>query len=98
MLHLTQSAVSQHVRKLETAIGEPVVRRYGRGVVFTDQGARLLVHARRILAAHDAAVDDLVAGQERTLVLGVTEHGADLILGHRSAAVGCRPRLQAESD
>ncbi|WP_131804836.1 LysR family transcriptional regulator, partial [Mycobacteroides abscessus] len=87
VLHLTQSAVSQHVRKLETAIGEPVVRRYGRGVVFTDRGARLLVHARRILAAHDAAVDDLVAGQERTLVLGVTEHGADLILPSITSAL-----------
>lgn len=87
VLHLTQSAVSQHVRKLETAIGEPVVRRYGRGVVFTDRGARLLVHARRILAAHDAAVDDLVAGQERALVLGVTEHGADLILPSITSAL-----------
>ncbi len=80
VLHLTQSAVSQHVRKLETAIGEPVVRRAGRGVVFTDRGTQLLVHARRILAAHDAAVDDLIAGQARTVILGVTEHGADLIL------------------
>ncbi|ALR12413.1 LysR family transcriptional regulator [Mycobacteroides saopaulense] len=80
VLHLTQSAVSQHVRKLEAAVGEPVVRRSGRGVVFTDKGTQLLTHARRILGAHDAALDDLVAGQERTLVLGVTEHGADLIL------------------
>lgn len=80
VLHLTQSAVSQHVRKLETTVGEPVVRRSGRGVVFTDKGTQLLTHARRILAAHDAAVDDLVTGRERTLVLGVTEHGADLIL------------------
>ena len=80
VLHLTQSAVSQHVRKLEAAVGEPVVRRSGRGVVFTDKGVQLLAHARRILAAHDSAVDDLIAGQERTLILGVTEHGADLIL------------------
>lgn len=80
VLHLTQSAVSQHVRKLETTVGEPVVRRSGRGVVFTDKGTQLLTHARRILAAHDAAVDDLVTGRERALVLGVTEHGADLIL------------------
>lgn len=80
VLHLTQSAVSQHVRKLEAAIGEPVVRRSGRGVVFTDKGAQLLAHGRRILAAHDIAVDDLVTGRERPLVLGVTEHGADLIL------------------
>ncbi|NGX08644.1 LysR family transcriptional regulator [Mycobacteroides franklinii] len=88
VLHLTQSAVSQHVRKLEAAIGEPVVRRSGRGVVFTDKGAQLLAHGRRILAAHDIAVDDLVTGRERPLVLGVTEHGADLILPSITTALG----------
>lgn len=87
VLHLTQSAVSQHVRRLETAIGGPVVQRSGRGVVFTDAGSRLLSHARVILAAHDAAVDDLIIDQGRTLVLGVTEHGADLILPSITSAL-----------
>lgn len=34
-LHLTQSAVSQHVRKLEKALGRPLVERDGRCSRFT---------------------------------------------------------------
>lgn len=61
VLHVTQSAVSQHVRRIEAVVGGPVVKRSGRGVVFTELGHRVLGHARTILAAHDAALDDLGA-------------------------------------
>jgi DNA-binding transcriptional LysR family regulator len=79
-LHVTQSAVSQHLRKIEGVVGGPVVERAGRGVVFTDLGQRVLRHARTILAAHDHALDDLGATDSRVLVVGVTEHGADVML------------------
>src|SRR3954454_6051501 len=52
-LHLTQGAVSQHVRRLESALGRPLVERDGRGSRFTTDGETLLAQARRILAAHD---------------------------------------------
>jgi DNA-binding transcriptional LysR family regulator len=79
-LHLTQSAVSQHLRKVEAVVGGPVVQRSGRGVVFTELGQRVLRHARTILAAHDGALDDLGATDRRVLVIGATEHGADVLL------------------
>jgi DNA-binding transcriptional LysR family regulator len=79
-LHLTQSAVSQHLRKVEGVVGGPVVERSGRGMVFTELGQRVLRHARTILAAHDAALDDLGATDSRLLVVGATEHGADVML------------------
>lgn len=79
-LHLSQSAVSQHLRKLETVVGAPVVRRSGRGVIFTEVGHRLLRHARTILEAHDTALDDLGATEQRLLTIGATEHGADVML------------------
>jgi DNA-binding transcriptional LysR family regulator len=79
-LHITQSAVSQHLRKVEGVVGGPVVERSGRGVVFTELGQRVLRHARTILAAHDTALDDLGATDGRLLVIGATEHGADVIL------------------
>ncbi|HZA10165.1 LysR family transcriptional regulator [Mycobacterium sp.] len=79
-LHLTQSAVSQHLRKIEGVVGGPVVERSGRGVVFTELGQRVLRHARTILAAHDTALDDLGATDSRVLVIGATEHGADVML------------------
>lgn len=90
VLHLTQSAVSQHVRRVEAVVGGPVVERSGRGVAFTELGYRVLAHARTILAAHDAALADLGAADERVLLIGATEHGADVMLPRLTAALGER--------
>jgi DNA-binding transcriptional LysR family regulator len=90
VLHLTQSAVSQHVRRVEAVVGGPVVERSGRGVAFTELGHRVLGHARTILAAHDAALDELGTADERVVVIGATEHGADVILPGLTAALGER--------
>ncbi|BAX90535.1 LysR family transcriptional regulator [Mycobacterium shigaense] len=79
-LHLSQSAVSQHLRKVESVVGQPVVERAGRGVLFTEVGQKVLRHARAILAAHDAALHDLGATEPRLLTIGATEHGADVML------------------
>jgi DNA-binding transcriptional LysR family regulator len=89
-LHITQSAVSQHVRRVEAVVGGPVVERSGRGVAFTELGHRVLTHARSILAAHDAALADLGAAEERVLLIGATEHGADVMLPGLTAALGRR--------
>ena len=90
-LHLTQSAVSQHLRKVEAVVGGPVVERSGRGMVFTELGQRVLRHARSILYAHDNALDDLGATDSRLVVIGVTEHGADVMLP--GLTTGLRDRL-----
>jgi DNA-binding transcriptional LysR family regulator len=79
-LHLSQSAVSQHLKKLEAVVGQPVVERSGRGIVFTDVGQKVLRHARTILAAHDTALNDLGATEQTLLTVGATEHGADVML------------------
>jgi DNA-binding transcriptional LysR family regulator len=90
-LHLSQSAVSQHLRKVESVVGQPVVERSGRGIVFTDIGQKVLRHARTILAAHDAALDDLGATEHTLLTIGATEHGADVMLPALTSAL--RERL-----
>ncbi|OBH29013.1 LysR family transcriptional regulator [Mycobacterium sp. E342] len=79
-LHLSQSAVSQHLRRVEAVVGEPLIQRSGRGIVFTEMGLKALRHARTILAAHDTALDDLGATEPRLLTIGATEHGADVML------------------
>jgi DNA-binding transcriptional LysR family regulator len=80
-LTLSQSAVSQHVRRLEKTVGRPLVRREGRTSRFTPEGEALIGEARRILAAHDAALTRLGVGDPReSLVLGSTEHAADELL------------------
>ncbi len=86
-LHLSQSAVSQHLRKIEAVVGQPVVERSGRGVVFTEVGHKVLRHGRTILAAHDAALDDLGATEHALLTIGATEHGADVMLAGLTSAL-----------
>jgi DNA-binding transcriptional LysR family regulator len=80
-LALSQSAVSQHVRRLEKAVGRPLVQRDGRNSRFTPEGEALVGEARRILAAHDEALRRLSVGDSReSIVLGSTEHAADELL------------------
>lgn len=90
VLHVTQSAVSQHVRRIEGVVGGPIVERSGRGVAFTELGYRVLMHGRRILAAHDDALAELGAAGEKALLLGATEHGADVMLPGLTETLGER--------
>jgi len=62
VLHLTTSAVSQQVAKLEREIGQPLMDRRGRGVVLTEFALRMVDHAAEILAVVERAEADL---QER---------------------------------
>ncbi len=41
-LHVTQTAVSQHIRKLEDRLGKPLFRRLPRGLALTDEAQALL--------------------------------------------------------
>lgn len=41
-LHVTQTAVSQHIRKLEARLGKPLFRRLPRGLALTDEAQALL--------------------------------------------------------
>lgn len=50
VLHLAQPVVSQHVKRLERDLGAQVLDRSTRRVQLTAAGARLLPHARTILA------------------------------------------------
>jgi DNA-binding transcriptional LysR family regulator len=61
VLHVTTSAVSQQVAKLERETGQKLLERNGRGVRLTDAAALLAAHAERILAMVEAAESDLEA-------------------------------------
>ena len=58
-LHLTQSTVSQQIRRLEDAVACQLLDRDQRRVVATAEGERLLAYARRILALHDKNPQEL---------------------------------------
>ena len=58
-LHLTASAVSHHVRKLEARLGVVLFQRHARGVTLTAEGRRLADAAGSALADVDDALRDL---------------------------------------
>ncbi|MFI9246262.1 LysR family transcriptional regulator [Streptomyces sp. NPDC053086] len=60
-LHVTTSAVSQQLGKLEREIGQQLLAKNGRGVRLTDAGRLLSEHAARILSQVELAESDLEA-------------------------------------
>ncbi|MEU4286126.1 LysR family transcriptional regulator [Nocardiopsis dassonvillei] len=103
-LHVTNSAVSQQLTKLEREVGQPLVERNGRGVRLTDAAELLVEHTARILsmvqraeAALEAHRDD-VTGHLRlsatpTAVRGLLPHALSSL---REAHPGLRVELHEE--
>ena len=60
-LHVTTSAVSQQMAKLEREVGQQMLAKNGRGVRLTDAGRLLAEHASRILSQVELAQSDLEA-------------------------------------
>ncbi|MFF5434219.1 LysR family transcriptional regulator [Streptomyces griseofuscus] len=60
-LHVTTSAVSQQLGKLEREINQQLLAKNGRGVRLTDAGRLLAEHAARILSQVELAESDLEA-------------------------------------
>ncbi len=60
-LHITTSAVSQQMAKLEREVGQRLLAKHGRGVRLTDAGRLLAEHAARILSQVELAQADLEA-------------------------------------
>ncbi|MEV0288914.1 LysR substrate-binding domain-containing protein [Kribbella sp. NPDC050820] len=73
-LGVAQSTVSQHVRKLEQAVGRPLFLRDTRSVTLTAVGEAMAGFARSILAAHEEAVGYFTgSGLSGRLRFGVTD-------------------------
>ncbi|SIS45050.1 LysR family transcriptional regulator [Neptunomonas antarctica] len=72
--HLTQSTVSQQIRKLESQIGCDLLLRKGRYATPTLEGERVLNYARRILLLMGEAISQtLLSAEQREIRLGVPE-------------------------
>ncbi|MWB99635.1 LysR family transcriptional regulator, partial [Agromyces seonyuensis] len=57
-LGYTPSAVSQQVKRLERDLGTPLLERHGRGVLLTERGRTVAVHARGVLDGLDRLRSD----------------------------------------
>lgn len=85
VLHLTQAAVSQQIKRLEETLGAPLFTRDRRGLRLTDVGERLFGRAKRMLALNDEIwaemTTETVSGEVR---LGVPH---DLVSTHLPPAL-----------
>ncbi|KIC47589.1 LysR family transcriptional regulator [Ruegeria sp. ANG-S4] len=71
-LHLTQSAVSMQLKRLEELLGLDLLDRSGRTIALTASGEQLLAYARRMIALNDEVISKLTdQAFEGEVVLGV---------------------------
>ncbi len=71
-LHLTQSAVSMQLKRLEEFLGLELLDRSGRTIALTASGEQLLAYARRMIALNDEVIARLTdQAFEGEVVLGV---------------------------
>ncbi|MFG2097344.1 LysR substrate-binding domain-containing protein [Streptomyces sp. NPDC048612] len=81
-LFLSPAAVTLHVQQLEREFGTRLLDRGNRPVVPTAAGRRLASHARALLAAANAAVEDVTGAAlappaaDRVLRVGIMGHGS----------------------
>jgi DNA-binding transcriptional LysR family regulator len=80
-LHVTTSAVSQQLARLEREIGQPLLERQGRGIRLTEAGSVLADHAGGLLAQVERVEADLagrrgaVAGRLRVAAFATAARG-----------------------
>ena len=87
-LHVTTSAVSQQLAKLEREVGHALLEKQGRGVRLTDAGRLLVKHTERVLSTLEQAEADLDAVRD-TVTGGLT------IGSFATGARGLAPRVLA---
>lgn len=79
-MHLTQSAVSMQIKRLEETLDLKLLERDGRGVAPTSAGEQLAGYARQILAINDEALERLTAPRfEGEVTLGMP---CDMVYPH----------------
>lgn len=82
-LGLSQPAVSQRIKRVETRLAVPLIERSGRGIRLTPAGQILAAHGRTVVAEIDAAlaaIDDLRGERAGTLrLVGFPSASATLV-------------------
>ena len=96
-VHLSQSTVSQQVRRLEEMVGKALLVRSSHQVQITEEGEKLLGYARRIITlngeAHDVLSDQW---REGVLRLGVPEDFAAPTAGLLAHFSRAHPQLRLD--
>ncbi len=73
-LHMTQSTVSQHIKRLEESVGQDLFNRTTRLIILTETGEKLFAYARQILFLEQEAREMLKTSiREKTIRIGAPE-------------------------
>lgn len=98
ILHLSQPAVSAHVKAMEDALGLDLFQRTARGMSLTSEGRRLLGKAEQILAAHQDLLAEAARGKGElagTLQLGAGTNSSHEAIGKLLTGLAARyPRVE----
>lgn len=80
----TQPTISMQMKRLEELVGHNLFEKKGRDLVFTEEGNRLAIQARQILALHDSVVDEWHKQEavEGHIKLGIPDDYTNLVLPH----------------
>ncbi len=95
-LHLTQAAVSKHIRLLEHAYGVALFKRHGRGVSLTDAGRLLQPKIQQAFALLDQASEELYEdlGQQRVRVRCDATWAEAVIAPRLAEFCACHPEIE----
>ena len=75
-LFITQSAVSQHLKKLEDLLGEPLIQKTERGFVLTPTGEQTYQEAKKVVASLQAFKEKVTTDSEHVGVVKVMSPGS----------------------
>ena len=82
-LYISQPALSQVIKKVETEIGHPIFERFGKEVRVTQIGQKIVNSINEILRIQtklDAEIDDIVKLKKGTITIGSTTFIASYVL------------------
>lgn len=94
-LHVTQTAVSQHIRKLEALLGSPLFKRLPRGLALTDEGQALWPVVADCFGRLERALGQLRNDRPReVLTLGVVgTFAVGWLLPRLASFESCHPHI-----
>ena len=75
-LFITQSAVSQHLKKLEDLLGEPLIQKTERGFVLTPTGEQTYQAAKKVVASLQAFKEKVTTDSEHVGMVKVMSPGS----------------------
>ena len=96
-MHLTQSAISHAIAKLEASAGAELVDRRAREFRLSEAGGRLWLACEQMFTTLEAATEDLGSQTTGRLRLGATvEFGSSILMRHMQPFLAANPGLEID--